>query len=193
MKDIRSHEEMLKALRGSKRAYLLLYKAGSEQSECALQNFREASVDQDEIILLAADVSKVRDIHGHYGIDSAPSVLEFKETEFKNVIKGCHDKAYLTALIENAVYTASASDDEQPAHSVTVYTTPTCSWCGTLKTHLRKHRIQYTELDVSKDENALKEMMNKSGQQGVPQTDIDGHMIIGFDKVKINQLLEIQG
>ena len=50
----------------------------------------------------------------------------------------------------------------------------------------------YSEINVSKDQNAAEAMVRKSGQQGVPQTDINGTMVIGFDKVKINKLLGIQ-
>ena len=48
-------------------------------------------------------------------------------------------------------------------------------------------------MDVSKDQSAAERMVQKSGQQGVPQTEINGRMIVGFDKTKINQLLEIEG
>ena len=74
---------------------------------------------------------------------------------------------------------------------MTVYSTPTCSWCTTLKTHLKKNGIRYSDVDVSKDQNAAEAMRKRSGQQGVPQTDIGGEMIVGFDKNRINTLLGI--
>ena len=76
--------------------------------------------------------------------------------------------------------------------NVTVYSTPTCSWCTTLKTYLRNQRIPFSEIDVSRDQNAAEEMVRRSGQQGVPQTDIEGEMIVGFDKARINELLGIE-
>ncbi len=54
-----------------------------------------------------------------------------------------------------------------------------------------QNAIKYKEIDVSKDQKAAEAMVRKSGQQGVPQTDIGGQMIVGFDKVKINTLLGI--
>lgn len=72
-----------------------------------------------------------------------------------------------------------------------VYTTPTCSWCNTLKSYLRKNQVRFSEIDVSKNDDSAREMVNKSGQQGVPQTSVNGSMVIGFDKTKLNRLLEI--
>ena len=75
---------------------------------------------------------------------------------------------------------------------VTVYTTPTCVYCINLKEFLQQHDIAFQEHDVSQDQKALKEMIDKSKQMGVPVTDIDGTIIVGFDKEKITQLLSIQ-
>ena len=76
---------------------------------------------------------------------------------------------------------------------IKVYSTPTCSWCNVLKTHLRKNGIRFTDIDVSRDPKAAEDLVRKTGQQGVPQTDINGQVIVGFDKDKINRLLEIEG
>jgi glutaredoxin-like YruB-family protein len=75
---------------------------------------------------------------------------------------------------------------------VTVYSTPSCSWCTTLKSYFKQNNIRFKDIDVSKDTRAAEEMVRKSGQQGVPQTDINGTMIVGFDKNRINQLLDIK-
>ncbi|PWD99276.1 glutaredoxin family protein [Marinilabilia rubra] len=73
-----------------------------------------------------------------------------------------------------------------------VYTTPTCSWCRTLKDYLTNNRIKFREIDVSKDEKAAADMVKRSGQQGVPQSLINGQAVVGFDRNKINSLLEIK-
>jgi len=74
---------------------------------------------------------------------------------------------------------------------VKVYSTPTCVYCKTLKGYLTKNNIIFEDIDVSKDEKQLQEMIKNSGQMGVPVMDIDGEIITGFDKVKIDQLLKI--
>ncbi len=75
------------------------------------------------------------------------------------------------------------------AHSVTVYSTPTCPWCTRVKTHLDQMGVQYEEKDVSVDVVAAREMVRVSKQMGVPVVTIDGNVVIGFDKKKIDELL----
>lgn len=75
---------------------------------------------------------------------------------------------------------------------VKVYSTPTCPYCVTLKKFLRNNKIEFEDIDVSQDRKQLDEMIEKSGQMGVPVVDIDGQTVIGFDKEKISQLLKIK-
>ncbi|MBZ9571889.1 glutathione S-transferase N-terminal domain-containing protein [Patescibacteria group bacterium] len=75
---------------------------------------------------------------------------------------------------------------------VKVYSTSTCPYCFTLKEFLKKHNIEFEDIDVSKDKKALGEMIKKSGQMGVPVIEIDEEIIVGFDKEKIVQLLNIK-
>lgn len=75
---------------------------------------------------------------------------------------------------------------------VKVFSTPSCPYCVTLKEFLKKHDIEFEDIDVSQDKTASDEMVKKSGQMGVPVIDIDGEIIVGFDKEKITQLLEIK-
>ena len=56
---------------------------------------------------------------------------------------------------------------------------------------MRKNAIRFTDIDVSRDQAQAEELVRRSGQQGVPQTDIDGEFIVGFDKNRINKLLGI--
>jgi len=74
---------------------------------------------------------------------------------------------------------------------VKVYSTITCPYCVTLKEFLKEHNIEFEDIDVSQDEKARDEMVEKSGQMGVPVVDINGEIVVGFDKEKINQLLKI--
>ena len=186
--------ELKDTLSNSKKTYLLLYKPELEQSECARKNLEEASSSIKEASIRAANVSQVRDIHPEYGISSVPSLLEFTGKEFVNVIKGCQKPDFYKARIEEGVFTVSDSGGNgKTAKSVTVYTTPTCAFCTQLKMHLRRHNVPFREIDVSRDSNAAQRLMERSGQQGVPQTDINGEIIVGFDKQRINSLLNLGG
>jgi glutaredoxin-like YruB-family protein len=191
--EVNSLQELHQNIEKEKRSYLLIYKKGSELSDKALQNLSSAADHVSDIGIFTTDVNMVRDIHPYYSITSAPTLLEFKGRDMKNAYKGAHDPGYYRSLFEDAVYVARAEKAGRTVKQVTVYTTPTCSWCGTLKSYLNKHHIRYHEIDVSRDESAAQEMVRRSGQQGVPQTLISGEMVVGFDKAKINRLLEIDG
>lgn len=75
---------------------------------------------------------------------------------------------------------------------VKVYSTPTCSYCVTLKKFLTEKGIKFEAVDVSQNDQDLQEMIDKSGQMGVPVVDVDGQIIVGFNKAKIVKLLDIK-
>lgn len=74
---------------------------------------------------------------------------------------------------------------------VKIYLTPACPYCFTLKEFLKEKGIEFEEIDVSKDEKARDEMIKKSGRLEVPILEIDGEIVVGFDKEKICKLLNI--
>jgi len=75
--------------------------------------------------------------------------------------------------------------------TITVYSTPTCPYCTMAKEYLASKKFTYTNIDVAADPAKADEMVKKSGQMGVPVLDIDGTIIVGFDKAKINTALGI--
>ena len=77
------------------------------------------------------------------------------------------------------------------AKKIKVYSTPTCPYCIRAKQYLKENKIDFTEVDVSKDQDAAQEMIKRSGQMGVPVIDIDGDLTVGFDKEKIKRVLGI--
>ena len=72
---------------------------------------------------------------------------------------------------------------------VVVYTTPTCGYCHQVKQYLGQREIPYREIDVAADAEAAGEMVNLSGQRGVPVVVIDGQMVVGFNRPRIDELL----
>ncbi len=75
---------------------------------------------------------------------------------------------------------------------VIVFSTSTCSWCRVVKQHLKQNNIKFKDIDVSRDRQAAMDMVRRTGQQGVPVTLINNRPIIGFNKIKINRLLNIK-
>lgn len=72
---------------------------------------------------------------------------------------------------------------------VLIYTTPTCIYCQMTKAFFKENNIEYAEKDVASDDKAREEMIEKTGQLGVPVIEIDGKIVVGFDKEKLSELL----
>jgi glutaredoxin-like YruB-family protein len=191
MKNIESLQQLQQETATSENAWLLLYKKGSAQSDCALENLLKVEEKVKNIALCAADVNEVKDIHPVYEITSVPSLLQFEKGQMKRMVKGCHKAEQFHVIFEKPAITVTTATDSKLQKNVTVFTTPTCSWCTTIKRHLKENGIRYREVDVSRDHKAAEEMVRRSGQRGVPQTDINGEIIVGFDKTRINLLLGI--
>jgi len=75
--------------------------------------------------------------------------------------------------------------------NVIVYGTATCPYCSRVKEFLKGNNIQFEDIDVGSDPGKGREMVEKSGQMGVPVIDIDGEIIVGFDREKIGRALGI--
>jgi len=75
--------------------------------------------------------------------------------------------------------------------NVKVYSTSTCSYCAMAKEFLKKNNIQFENIDVGVNREASQKMMDLSGQMGVPVLDIDGQIIVGFDKSAITKALNL--
>ena len=75
---------------------------------------------------------------------------------------------------------------------VTIYSSPTCHFCHMVKDFFIAHGVVFEEFDVSTDLEKRKEMVEKSGQMGVPVTIIDNDLVVGFDKDKLSKLLGLE-
>jgi len=72
---------------------------------------------------------------------------------------------------------------------VVIYSTPTCPYCKRAKDYLSRRGIPYTDINVAQDREKAKEMIQKSGQMGVPVITIDNEIIVGFNQVLLERLL----
>lgn len=169
---------------------VLFYTEKSPKSLETLKIFEELQQAYKDVPIYTVNASEVRTIHPKYNIDSVPAVLVIRNNADFNIIYGKQKKSYYEMLfLEAPVMDENGVGASQP--NVTVYSTPTCTYCNQLKTYLRKNRIMYNDVDIAADPNAARELQQRTGQTGVPQTDIDGEIIVGFDRPKINELLGI--
>ena len=77
------------------------------------------------------------------------------------------------------------------AKKVTVYSTPSCPYCVMAEDFLKEHKVKFEHVDVSKNHERAEEMIEKSGQMGVPVIDVDGTIIIGFDRNALKKALKL--
>jgi glutaredoxin-like YruB-family protein len=188
--EIHSLAELENALQETEKSFLLIYKKGSGQSDCALRNLRRIKSGAD-VPLYTVDVNHVHDVHPRFGIRTAPTLALLVRGQVVNLFKGCQAPGYYESILSGKRVGVLPSGQPKNSRHVVVYTTPGCSWCNTLKSYLKEHQVSFREINVAADSAQLEAMVRKSGQQGVPQTEINGQMIVGFDKNRISQLLQI--
>ncbi|MFT5036885.1 MAG: glutaredoxin 3 [Candidatus Azotimanducaceae bacterium] len=72
---------------------------------------------------------------------------------------------------------------------VTIYSTPVCHFCQAAKEYFKENNVEYTELDVASDQEKRQEMIEMTGQMGVPVIRIGDDVVVGFDESKVKELL----
>ena len=167
--------------------FILIYKKGTVNSDCAYDALSE--VENAKVYVV--DVNMVKNVHQHYGVNAVPSLVVVDGDKVENIIKGCQTPNYFDQIIHEKKTSYSTSNDGKPQKRVIVYSTPTCQFCNKLKQYFNKHGVKYTDINVATNQQAAAEMVRKSGQRGVPQTDINGQIIVGFDTAKLSRILNI--
>ena len=76
---------------------------------------------------------------------------------------------------------------------VVVYSTAVCPWCYRVKDWLTEHKVKFEDINVGADQAKAQEMIEKSGQMGVPVTEVNGQIIVGFNEAKLKLALGIKG
>ncbi|HNU95985.1 MAG TPA: glutaredoxin domain-containing protein [Candidatus Magasanikbacteria bacterium] len=74
---------------------------------------------------------------------------------------------------------------------INIYSTPTCPYCHMVKDYLKGKGVEFNDYNVAEDQAKAQEMVEKSGQMGVPVIEIDNNIIVGFDKPEIDRLLNL--
>ncbi len=171
-------------------ALIYFYSTKSPKSVSAGEILKDVIESEENFALAAINAAELRSIHPKYNVTTVPTVLAIKKGKVIKRLEGLQTKGLYEAILRDAPV-KRADGTEAPPLRVTVYSTTTCPHCTTVKNHLRKHKIRFSDVDVSKDMRAGEELMRRSGSAGVPQTDINGTLVVGADLQKINKLLGI--
>ena len=169
---------------------LLFVKRETDKSHQVYEIFKEFSKSNEEVDLYFVDVEKTKDIHSVVNVTSVPTVVLIEKGKVLKKVEGVNSINTYEALLFSSGIVSSGENGES-VKNVILYTTPTCPHCTTIKSYLRKNRVYFREVDVAADQKAAQDLMNRSGQAGVPQTEINGQIVVGADIVKLNQLLGI--
>jgi len=183
--DVKDYQDIVKDKDAKK--YILIYKKGTPNSDCAHDALKKVKDGK----VFSVDVNEVRNVHQHYGVTAVPSLVVVNNGTVENIIKGCQTPTYFDQIIHEKKAVYASSNNGQTQKRVVVYSTPSCPYCNKLKQYLTKHGIKFTDINVATNQQAAAEMVRKSGQRGVPQTEINGQIIIGFDTPKLSRILNI--
>ncbi len=162
----------------------------SSVSKATENEFNKFAEENSKNIFLYIDVVKVKGLNKQFGVTSVPTVISIVDGKVIQKVVGKQDADYYyTAFLGSSLHSSSENDKGKSFPSVTVWTSDSCAWCTRVKTYLRKNRVQFREVNVSKDPSAASALQARTGQTGVPQLSIGGKYVVGFDKVKIDNYL----
>ncbi|NOZ02594.1 MAG: thioredoxin family protein [Deltaproteobacteria bacterium] len=189
---VRSEEEFDRVVAPSKDPVVVgFFGSFSTASKRAETTFREFSRENPQQPVMLVDVGRIKGIHKRFGVSSVPTVISVTGSgEVVQKVIGEQDASYYErAFLDHAQVMRRDGEDGPRFPPITVYVSDTCSWCTRVKAYLRKQRVPFHEVNVSRDPSAASALTAKTGQMGVPQLDIGGKYVVGFDKARIDDLL----
>lgn len=188
---IENYQDLASALQTQKETVVVgFFGEFSDKSRAAFPAFQAFCARHPELPVFLVDVGKVKDVHPRLGVKLVPTVVTLKDGKVLQQVVGARTiEEWETTLLGPARTASASSGSSRPSHRVVVYTGAHCPWCTRVKAYLRQRNVPFTEIDVSRDPSAAQALVRKTGQTGVPQLDIDGRYVIGFDKARIDALL----
>jgi glutaredoxin-like YruB-family protein len=164
----------------------------SDAAGRALEELKEFASENEEVPVFVVDVQKVKGAHKEYDVERVPTVLAVKEGNVTKSVEGVQSARFYALHFAGAAPRRAAGSGDGQVQHVVVYSGPGCPACGQLKNYLRRHGVAYREVDISRDQRAAEKLARRSGRMAVPQTDINGRLVVGFDRPRLNRLLGIR-
>lgn len=174
-------------------AFLGNFSNKSKQAEAILQEIFKKYPDQR---CFSIETATDRETPRQFAIEAVPALIMLQKNQVKKRLLGLASameyEQFLSESLSEMGNRSSVPKKSLGQDRVTVYTTPTCSWCTRVKAYLRENRIAFTEIDVSQNEKIAQKLVKMTGQQGVPQIQVGSTYVVGFDKMKLDVLLGLK-
>ena len=168
---------------------LVFYAGFSSGAKKALDEIEKFCKKYQGIAVYVVDVGKVKDIHKQFKVKNVPTVIAIENGKVTRRIEGVESAHFYARFFAGAKGFRYKKQDKQSSQHVVVYSGPGCPACGLAKTYLRKRGISFIEVNIAHDQKAADRLVQRSGQMAVPQIDVNGQLIVGFDKSKLDRLL----
>ncbi|MFW6140500.1 MAG: glutaredoxin domain-containing protein [Acidobacteriota bacterium] len=173
--------------------FLMLFFYGdfSSAAKRALSEIKKFHKENKQVPVTIIDVQKISGIHKQLGVTNVPTVLVIQDGKVTKNIEGVESAKYYSYALSGIHSSRQIKGKKTAPLRVIVYVGPGCPACGTAKNYLKRQGVPFREVDISRDQYAAERLARRSGQMAVPQIDINGHLVVGFDKAKIDRLLSL--
>jgi len=168
---------------------LIFYADFSSTAKRARTELEKFSQENKEVPVYGIDVEKVKGVHKEFGVENVPTVVAVKRGKVSWRIEGAESAQLYSRILSETNFLPSKGGKKTVSHRVIVYTGPGCPHCAAAKAYLRSRGIGFREVDIGRDQHAAQRLVQRSGQMGVPQIDIDGHIVVGNNRARIDKLL----
>lgn len=193
LNEVNDRDQLQEALNEHKEYCVLAFWGRfSDASERALAELKQFADDYRKIPIHTIEVQDVKGIHKEYAVSSVPTVIVLKNGKEADRFTGAESAAFYALHLAGMAPIHVARPRKRKTPRVTVYTSPGCPPCSLVKTYLRENGIPFTSIDISRDAHAAREIVRRSGKQAVPQIDVNGRIVVGFDRPKLSSLLGIR-
>ena len=164
----------------------------SDAAQRALAEVETFAQKQDNVPVYVVDVQEVRGLHKEFDVKKVPTVLAVEKGKVTRFIEGVQSARFYAVHLSGATASRAQGSGQTTVRRVIVYSGPGCPACGQLKTYLRRQGVGFREVDISRDPRAADKIARRSGMMAVPQTDINGRLVVGFNRAELDVLLGIQ-
>ena len=168
---------------------ILFYGSFSSASKRALAELERFSMEDRKAPVYGIDVEKVKGVHKQFRVERVPTVVALRRGNVTQRLEGVESAGFYARILSGARPSQYKAGKGSAPRRVVVYSGPGCPACGSAKAYLRRQGISFREVDIARDQNAAQSLVKRSGQMAVPQIDIDGHLIVGFDREKIDRII----